>query len=335
MLHYLALIPGPWFLVLFWSLSGAVMALIRYAADAAPKTGRPDPDPSELGPQRLAALRGGAFAVIRTLTFKLWKLGALGIEEKKQRTYFSSNSAVPAAATASSVAKGQPATQESNPGSRRPWSPAERLILDACATPKMPGQLLKAVQKSMDQVLEGDYRALKELGFLKGPDAHLTTWKMSLVGLIPLLVLGFAKLGLGIARDKPVLFLVISLLVMPIAFLFIVKPWRRIRITAAGKRFLKRSQIQLDWVRSRMVSPEVVEGIVLLMALHGMVVLGRDSSNGPFQRGFVRSASAGSGCSAGCGSMADFSSGSGSDGGGGCSGGDGGGGGGCGGCGGG
>jgi len=308
MLDPLIAIPGPLFLLLFWILSAVVILILRYRLEGGSLPLDRLPDPAQLRPQTLAVLRGGVNAVIRTATFKLWREGTLLLE------------------TTGGTNVLRAATDVQKPQDR-----VEALVLDACKEGCTPGELFQRLSPTVDGILEPEYRELVQRGLMKGEDAQAAAWKGTLAALFILALVGTTKLWLGLERDKPVGFLIVSLFLIPLLTLVILKPWRPHPLTATGRRFLKDAQERLSWMvnPSPTASNDNASQAVMAMALFGMGGLALDPTNESFRRSFSRGS--GSGCSGGCGS----SSWSGSEGGSGGSdgGGDSGGGSGCGGCG--
>ena len=306
MLDPLIAIPGPLFLLLFWVLSIAVILIVRYHMEGGSLPLDRLPDPAQLRPQTLAALRGGANAVIRTATFKLWRAGALMLMET-----------------------GRTSALQTSAEAQKPQDRVEALILDACKQGCRPGDLFRKCTPTVEGILEPEYRELAQRGLTKDGDPQAAAWRGTLTGLVIIALVGGSKLWLGLQRDKPVGFLIISLLLVFFLSLVILKPWRPHPLTATGRRFLKDAQERLSWmVNPGTPSKDDGSQEVMAMALFGMGALALDPVNESFRRSFSRSSGGvGAGCSGGCGS----SSGSDSSGDGG--GGDGGGGSGCGGCG--
>jgi uncharacterized protein (TIGR04222 family) len=158
-------------------------------------------------------------------------------------------------------------------------------------------------QARMGRGVEALRKKLDQLGLCPGPSL-LPAYRLKILALfsVPLL-LGIAKVQIGMERHKPVGFLIILLIVTAIATLyFLTGP----RLTRAGHDVLAAAQVQ----HARAARAPLENELMLAVALAGLVVLSGTSFDALYAAS--RSDAAG---------------------GGGCGGGGGGGGGGCGGCG--
>lgn len=208
---------------------------------------------------------------------------------------------------------------------------AEKELLDQVNQAGTKGLAVKNAPRAVAPALRGIEVSLATKGLRPTTEERGSAGWVSVMPLIALGVLGLLKLVIGIARDKPVMFLVMLLFLTLIVTCVVYAQVPR--LTAAGEALLahlrgrneaaRRTSSQPDeW------SPELVPGSV---ALFGPVVLASMPLFAPIH-GELESlhakaaAASGSGCSSGC-SSSGSSGGDGGGGGSGCGGG------GCGGCG--
>ncbi|TWT86567.1 hypothetical protein Mal64_33930 [Pseudobythopirellula maris] len=160
---------------------------------------------------------------------------------------------------------------------------------------------------------------LKDEGLLEAPASYASVRTVCGLLLGSAWLLGVAKLVGGISRDKPVGWLVVSVVVMTIVYALIASMPRQ---TRTGKRLLKQLQRKREVLKLRAeqkTSGLGAEELALAVGLFGLSACHAPELK-QFQRSLSTTAAINGGCSAsGCG-------GDGSDGGGGCGGG-------CGGCG--
>lgn len=214
---------------------------------------------------------------------------------------------------------------------------AEKELLDQVNQAGSKGLAVKNAARAVAPAMRGIEVSLATKGLRPTKEERGNAGLVSVTPLIALGVLGLFKLVIGIARDKPVMFLVMLLFLTFIVTCIVHAQVPR--LTAAGEALLANLRGRNE-ARRRASSrpdeygPDLVSGSVALfgpVALASMPIFA--PIHGELENLHAKAAAAsGSGCSSGCGTGASISSG-GDGGGGGDSGGSGCGGGGCGGCG--
>jgi uncharacterized protein (TIGR04222 family) len=287
-------LPGPQFLG-FYAMLGAVVLWLLYSAKQRAEGGQPVRLPSN-DPYLIAYLRGGAVETVR-----------LGVAVLVDRQLL-------AIGSGDTVARREGVT--ANHGSNA----VERAILEECAKAEHPRDL--ASSHRLLHIARQSYEPpLLQMRLLAGPDTRLRRTFEAGLAMIVLVVIAGIKVAIGVARNRPVSFLVL-LTIGFVALTFVITRGRR---TVLGDRVLSDLGTLFDALRERAdeLHPYTsTSELALLMAVFGFNAVPVMAF--PFRRAF-RPAEATT--SSSCGSSSSGSS---------CGGGGsscGGGGGGCGGCG--
>jgi uncharacterized protein (TIGR04222 family) len=148
-------------------------------------------------------------------------------------------------------------------------------------------------QKKIRPGLDYIRRRLTELGLCPGPSL-LPAYRLKIFALFAVpLVLGLAKVQIGMERHKPVGFLIIVLIITAIvALYFLSAP----RLTRAGHEVLAAVQLQ----HSRAARAPLENELMLAVALTGLVVLSGTPYN-PLYAASRSDGSSGGGCGGGGG----------------------------------
>jgi uncharacterized protein (TIGR04222 family) len=291
-------LPGPQFLALYAMLGIVIVGAVYYLKQKA-EAGEPVRLPSS-DPYLIACLRGGAVEVVR--------LGVAVLVDRQLLAIHDGDSVA--------VRESVTAMHGSND--------LERAILEQCAKPQVPRDLTASPR--LQEVARRSYEPpLQHLRLLA--DAHVYRRRLREAGfaVIVLVIVAGIKVAIGLARQRPVSFLVLS----AIGFTALAVVVTRGRRTALGDRVLGDLATLFDALRQRAdeLRPYTATSeLALLMAVFGLEAV--PAMAFPFRRAFTPAATTSScGSSYSCGSSSS---------GGGCGGGGsscGGGGGGCGGCG--
>ena len=192
------------------------------------------------------------------------------------------------------------------------------------ALPVMPNGLLKDVRKSLIPSIEAVRDRLSEMGLIYSPAGRRSLQWLAAMPFLLLIGLGLAKVGVGLGRDKPVVFLIIGLVFTLVVMLIRISSVRR--RTPDGEAMWKKLKPQAKAYEKKSAPALAAESPVAMpmaVAFLGSAALAGTGYE-PLRDALKRpDSSASGGCGSGCGT------GSSGCGGGGC----GGGGGGCGGCG--
>ena len=298
-------LPGPQFLALYAMLGIVVVGALYYFKQQA-EAGEPGRLPVS-DPYVITSLRGGAVETIR--------LGVAVLVDRQLLAIGSDDTVI--------VREGVTPMHGSND--------LERAILEMCTTEKHPRDL--AVAPRLQEVALRSYEPmLRQMHLLAGPEELARRGRNIGIAVVVLVVVAGIKVAIGLSRNRPVSFLVISAIVFVVLTLVVTRGRR----TARGDRALGDLTTLFDALRERageMRPYTATSELALLIAVFGIGAV--PTMAFPFRRAFQPAASASSsdGTTYSCGSSSSGSScgGGGSSDGGGSS--CGGGGGGCGGCG--
>lgn len=290
-------LPGPQFLALYAVLGVAAVTSV-YALKQSAEGGMPVRLPST-DPYLIAYLRGGAVEAVR--------LGVAVLVDRQLLVIGSGDTVA--------RREGVRPTHGSND--------LERAILEQCASAEHPRDLVAS--ERLQGIARRSYEpTLHHLRLLADPETRQRRLREAGLAIVVLVVVAAIKVAIGLARNRPVSFLVLS----AFAFATVALLVTRGRRTVLGDRVLGDLTTLFDALRERAdeLRPySSTSELALLMAVFGMGAVPIVAF--PFRRAFtpVQSSSCGSAYSCGTSSS-----------GGGCGGGGsscGGGGGGCGGCG--
>jgi uncharacterized protein (TIGR04222 family) len=301
-------LPGPQFLALYAMLGIVVVGAVYYFKQQA--------EAGELGrlpvsdPYVIAYLRGGATEAVR-----------LGVAVLVDRQLLA-------------IGKGDAVVLREGVTPLHGSNDLERAILELCTTEHYPRDL--AVSPRLQEVALRSYEPmLRQMNLLPGPEALARRGRNVAFAVVVLVVVATIKLAIGLSRNRPVSFLVISAIVF-VGLTIVVTRGRR---TVRGDRLLGDLTSLFGALRERadQLRPYTsTTELALLMAVFGFDAV--PSMAFPFARAFKQAPTAASSCGStfssggsSCGSSSSGSSSSGSSCGGGgssCGGG-----GGCGGCG--
>lgn len=291
-------LPGPQFLA-FYAVLGAGVLFAVYLLKQRAEGGEPIRLPST-DPYLIAYLRGGATEAVRLGVTVLVDRQLLDFEDgvrvvRRERV--------------------KP-THGSND--------LERAILEECETATLPGSL--ATSKRLQEIARRSYESpLLRMRLLADSETRMRRVQEAGLAIVLLCVVAAVKVAIGVARNRPVSFLVLFAFGFSALTLFTIRGRR----TVLGERVLGDLTMLFDALRERAdeLRPNIATGeLALLMAVFGAGAVPIGAF--PFVRAFrpaTTTTTNTSSCGSGCGS----SSGSSSCGGGGSSCG----GGGCGGCG--
>jgi uncharacterized protein (TIGR04222 family) len=289
-------LPGPQFLGLYAGLGLIVLALL-YQFKQSAEAGEPGRLPVS-DPYLIAYLRGGPIEAVR--------LGIAVLVDRQLLAIGSDDTVV--------VREGATPMHGSND--------LERAILQQCARPEHPRDI--AASERLQGIAKRTYEpGLVTMGLIAGPDVQARRRRVMSVAIAVLVVVAGIKIVVGLARNRPVLFLVVSAAVFTVLTVGVMKGRRTVR----GDRILADLRVLFDALRGRakdMRPYSATSELALLMAVFGLEAVPMLAF--PFGRVMRPEQASSSSCGTthSCGSSS-------SDGGGG--GGCGGGGGGCGGCG--
>lgn len=296
-------LPGPVFLLLYLGL-GAVAFVVTLVLRYLARGRRGEPSEALLGgmdPYRIAYLRGGADAAVQAAVAALIHRGRLALENA---VLMIPEGAEPERElVADGVYRGISAP--------KPDHPLELAVLRSVA----PHATLATVQASATGAADELAQSLEGLGLIRSRRSLIGRNLVVRAPLMGVVALGAAKLAVGIARDRPVGFLVVLLLVtLVVAWLVAVKPGR----TPLGDRVLAVLKERNDALRiTAGHAPQQLtdRDVALASGIFGAIALGGglglvnvlwpttvSASSALLARSSRSGGSTGSSCGTGCGS---------------------------------
>ena len=293
-------LPGPQFLALYAMLGIVVVGALYYFKQQA-EAGEPGRLPVS-DPYVIAYLRGGAAEAVR--------LGVAVLVDRKLLA----------------IGRGDTVSLREGVTPMHGSNDLERAILEQCTTEQHPRDL--AVSHRLQEVARRSYEPmLRQMNLLAGPEVRGAPGANVAIAIVVLVVVAAIKLAIGLSRNRPVSFLVISAVVFVVLTMVVTRGRRTVR----GDRMLGDLTSLFDALRERAgeLRPYTsTSELALLMAVFGFNAVPEMAF--PFAACLQAGATTASSCGSSRIRVAGSSSGS-SCGGGGSS--CGGGGGGCGGCG--
>jgi len=303
MLDWLIIIPGPLFLLLYFMVATSAI-IFAYILNKDGTENLPLPDVTQYDYMPIAVIKGEWKQVLRTAIFSLYQKKIIGIVEK-------------------SGLFGTKIEIKRLKSNHVPANPIEEIFYECLEKPMNSKKIYKSneLRDKIIKAIDPIKRELVQDRILKREEDIKKSWVVFYVTLIPVFVLGFTKLVLGITRGKPIVFLFIFIIIFVVVLSFVVYP--REKKTKLGIKYLKEMEKYFKWVKDALSKNKNPEGIdpAFGVALFGITIIGATSSYGAYRHAFQKAGDSyttgGCGGGAGCG------------GGGGCGGGCGG----CGGCG--
>lgn len=291
-------LPGPEFLLVYWTLSIVVIAgCTIWARRLDPLPGfvsLPTHPDARTDPYELAWLRDGGSGMLMTALFALRQQGRIVINDN---------------------------TVTRIPDAPQPEAPAERAVFAALGTPRKVSELISDTNlaSGLDHVGHTFRERFVRAGLVTTEIERARAKTAMLVGLAAILGVGGLKLAVALSRGYTnVWFLIITATIVSIALAILCRPQR---LNARGRAYLKSLVATFKpWGASAATAPASDSMLPLYVGMLGTGIL-VGTQYDDLDRAVKASTASGGG--GGCGS----DSGGGSDGGGSCGGG------GCGGCG--
>jgi uncharacterized protein (TIGR04222 family) len=290
-------LPGPQFLALYAMLGAGVLVLL-YALKRQAEGGAPIRLPST-DPYLIAYLRGGAVETVR--------LGVAVLVDRQLLDFEGGDRVV-------RREKARP-THGSND--------LERAILEQCETATRPGDL--AASQRLLEIARRSYELpLLRMRLLADSDTRSRRGRDAGLAIVVLVFVAGIKIAVGLARNRPVSFLVVLAIGFSLLTLFMIRGRR----TVLGERVLGDLTTLFDALRQRAddLQPHTATSeVALLMAVFGFnaVPIGAFPFVRPFRAATTSNTSSCGGTTSGCGSSSGSSCGGGGSscgGGGGCGG---------------
>jgi uncharacterized protein (TIGR04222 family) len=278
MIDMLIQIPGPIFLIEFIIFS-TICIWVAWLWNHEVSTHLPSL--TSLNPFEIAALREGHKGIIQAALFNLWHQKLLitsGIGKSVQ------------------IQKNDALTLQSE-------GKIEEIIYQFATQPRAPAEFFTniALQARMDKQIKPINLKL-ETKHLKRTDSHRKrVWKTFWMTLIFIFGLGGTKLYFGLLHDRPVGFLFVLLIVLPIITWMVLKPANR--NTQLGYRYQKKLAEHFEWAKSKESSGIEPD---FLVAIFGMSALTHFTTFAVFEDTFSEKVissnveTSSSGCGGGC-----------------------------------
>lgn len=279
MFELLIQIPGPVFLIYFWSFS--IIAILigwLWTLKLDNSTQYQAPALDYLNLFEIAALRDGRKGIIHTALFSLWQHQRITMSGETRNAKISSISSKP------------------------PQNEFEQIIFNFIAQrTRSPKEFFEnaALHRQLNKVIEPLNQKLEQWHLKKTPIQLKEAKKVFWVVLFLIWVIGGSKLLLGLSRGMPVEFLIILLIVMTLITIWILIPKRNTRL---GQQYLKKLTQHYQQLK---VQPFTPPGLIQLVAILGVDGLTQIDTCLPFREAFSGTNSDGNtmggGCGGGCG----------------------------------
>ena len=284
-------IPGPTFLLLFAGLALNIIIICWLWINADGSITYQLPDLTRFDSIAIAQLRGGRKLAIQTAIFQLYD---------QKLIYFSG--------------EGKDAKVKIWKQSQPPSGAVENEIYQFVQSRKKLSDLFSdsGLQERIDTHLDPIQRELEQLHLARTKSDRMRVWTITALVYLIMLGIGGAKLFLGIARGRPVLFLVLLLIASVIVAFVILKPTSS--PTRLGRRYLKEMEKHFGWMKESIERGRVPEGVdpSLTIAIFGAGVLSGSALYQPYREvlspekewGIAWGSGGGvggGGCSGGCG----------------------------------
>jgi uncharacterized protein (TIGR04222 family) len=259
-LAFLQSIDGPVFLALFW-LSAAVLlaAAWRLVLGSTTPAARPA-EAERYSPIGLACLSGGRSALLRPLSFKLWKDGHLEIRGEGAQARLYATGAPPAPADA-----------------------LEAAMIAACRGGATIAELEVGLAPLLKASAEQEREALVRDGLVHDSPGVGRQWLIALASLALPETVGILKLGLGLANQRPSAFLIVSLVALPLLWLIALRPGLRRRRTPAGQRLLRNAQSFSATASDDGASGPASAAVLAGLAIGNLAILSSSAAYDPFR----------------------------------------------------
>jgi len=272
-------LPGPQFLA-FYAMLGIVVVGAVYYLKKHGEAGEPVRLPSS-DPYLIAYLRGGAVDAVR-----------LGVTVLVDRTLLV-------------IGGNDEVSCRDGVTPRHGSNDLERAILEQCATPQSPRDLV--VSPRLTGVARRSYEPLLlHMQLLAGSEQRQRRGLHAGIAIVVLVTVAAIKVAIGLSRHRPVSFLVISAMVFSVLTLFTIRGRR----TARGDRVLDDLATLFDALRGRAseLRPYTATNeLALLVAVFGLGAVPLVAF--PFRRALTpREAATSCGTSSSCGSSSSGSS---------------------------
>lgn len=282
-------LPGPQFLIIFPLL---VLVSVLFGRVLLWLLGDPRqkmPEPADLPPKAIAAMKGETPLLIKTVLFSLWHREIIEIKSSERDPDYH---------YVSRAAEG-PA----------PKDKGEKLIYDFLDKTRNSGELL-TIPSLCEQF--SDWRTqlrdkCQQFGLIRSTQDKRLGVKLTGLVLLAAYGPGISKLVLGITRNRPFGWLIVEMIIALIVILMAMRTFRN--LTPNGNRYLKNSLRHFAWMK-REIEPTGIDP-AYGMALFGIGVIGGGALFNDFRSAFPPPSNGGDsssgcsscsgGCSSGCG----------------------------------
>ncbi|MGC5017931.1 TIGR04222 domain-containing membrane protein [Micromonospora sp. DT47] len=236
-------VPGPTFLKLY--LAAAVVALVGTVLHRRSVLAGPDsPGVDQLGPQQVAYLNGGDQLAVWSALGGLRGAGAVGVRPDRRLT---TGGPLPAGVT-----------------------PLDQAIHHAAGR-QLPARELRRdewVVRALDELRQG----LERRGLLLDADTRRSLRRGTMV-LFALLVLGMLRLFAGLTNDRPVGWLVLTLIPLGVGSALLVRVPRRTRAADTALGGLRQRNVHLSPASAPAYATYGAAGAAMGVALYGTASL--------------------------------------------------------------
>jgi uncharacterized protein (TIGR04222 family) len=285
-------IPGPQFIFLFIIYSALCIFIGRHANGNDSSKDFPLPPITAFDGYTIAVLRGGWKAVLESAVYGLWKKEILDF---KPTSHFWKGSGIEAVRKSERNAS---------------FNAMEKIVYDYFHKKRNLQEIFEDenVKITIDSKIQPAIQRLQAGRLLKTSNENKRSYLILAVTLIAIYSIGLIKLYYGLMRDRPVGFLAIILLCIPIIVSLFLKPKRP--QTVLGISYLDTLKDKFDWMKEKARSEDLSSiDPVHVAAIYGVAAITANSAIATSMNRYTNYNSGGcsgagcggGGCGGGCG----------------------------------
>ncbi len=297
MIDILIEIPGPQFLFLFIFYSALCIFIGWYANKSDGSERFSLPPATAFDGYTVAVLRGGWNTALESALYGLWKRDLMDLKPS------------------SHILKGSTIQAVRKINRNALLNAIEKIVYDFFHHKRNLQEIFqdKNVKEKINSKIEPIVQQLRANHLLKEPAAAKRSYIIMIATLFAIYLVGVTKLYYGIIRYKPVGFMAVVLLLMPVIVFFLLKPGRP--QTALGLSYLDSLKEKFGWIKQKALSNDLSSiDPVFAASIFGVAALSTDptfagamnrytghNTGGCASSGCGGGGCGGGGCGGGCG----------------------------------
>lgn len=297
MIDALIQISGPQFIFLFIIYSAFCILVAWYVNNSDGSEKFPQPPATAFDGYTVAVLRGGWKTALESSLYGLWKKNLMALKPS------------------SHLLKGSTIEAVRKSDRKAPLNAIEKIVYDFFSHKRNLQEIFqdKNVKEKIESKIEPVVQQLRSNHLLKEPAGAKRSYLIFFATLFAIYLLGVTKLYYGIIRYKPVGFLAVILLLMPVVLFLLLKPGRS--QTALGLSYLESLKEKFDWMKQKALANDLTSiDPVFAASIFGVAALSADPAfanamnrytghnpGGCASAGCGGAGCGGGGCGGGCG----------------------------------